>query len=447
MVFGASSPDQPRVFSLVLLSLGVISCGDSSGATADASTPSAGSDSSLTSTDDALTSDMSNAPSDAGATGVDVVGNTSRSLGATCMATSDCASSFCVSGHCCPSACGSPCSTCGSGGTCADVPTEAGTGCGAGLACDGLGNCRKTDGQSCASSEDCSSGNCIAGICGFAATTCPDVAAHQSALVQQPGLLERTWPLGNPAGQAVLVGGQFGEIAALCFDAEAIPLSYQDPDNAMVVLPATASVGAHSLTAIATSGAVATIPVNVAATFGTELAVNFVSAGGVTARPVFAQSASPFVPKVVGNYPPFDNTWSGSQIGNWTSSGGPHNGVYRDWDGGIGFFIQTTYNGNINTTLTGRRLSLTVHLDPANTLPPPPDAEAPATQTYVGLFVCGIDTPANFASIAASCGYPDGGPSSVVGNPTCQVNCDVSGVLRVLMFPDAPTGHQVVLIK
>ena len=249
----------------------------------------------------------------------------------------------------------------------------------------------------------------------------------------------------------MLVGGLFDEIAALCFDAEAVPLSYQDANNAMIILPATAPVGTHSLTAIGTSGTVATISVDVAAQFGTEMTVNVVSGGGasrvVTATPVFTQASSPIVPRGVGNYPPFDNTWGGSQIGSWESSGGPGNGVYRDWDGGINFSVYIgVYDGHIGTTSTGRRLSLTAQVTPR---PGADDAEAPATQSYVGIFVCGIDTPASFASIAGSCGYPDGGDASpvVVGNPACQVQCNVNGILKLLLFPDAPTGHQVLLTK
>jgi hypothetical protein len=445
--------------SLVLLSSLESACSDSSDA-ATISPSRDGGDIARPQSRDAQRDDTLTPPADGGARdstvqGDDVV-DASRALGASCAVARDCASTFCINAHCCSSVCSSPCSTCGSTGTCADVAIEAGTACGTALACDGRGNCRKTDGQACTLPQDCSSGQCVAGTCGLAAMGCGDLAAHSRELVQEPALLERTWPLGNPPGQAVLVGGDFDAIVALCFDGEAIALSYQDPGNAMIILPLNASVGPHSLAAIGMSGTTAAISVNVTSDFGTEFSVAEVSGTGaskvVTTASVFTQSSTPFIPTTVGNYPPFDNTWGGGHIGSWLETGAePGNAVYRDWDAGIGFSLSGSagYSGGITATRNGRRLSVIAHVGPANTIPPPDDAEVPVSQSYVGLFVCGIDSPVNFVSVAASCGYRDGGTSlvTVVGNPECQVQCNVQGILRVIMFPDAPAGHQVLLTK
>ena len=87
-----------------------------------------------------------------------------------CGTGADCPSGFCVDGVCCNTACNGTCQSCnvpGSPGTC--TPIAAGTDpageCGAGAACDGLGNCRKQNGGTCAQGSDCLSANCADGFC------------------------------------------------------------------------------------------------------------------------------------------------------------------------------------------------------------------------------------------------------------------------------------------
>jgi hypothetical protein len=263
----------------------------------------------------------------------------------------------------------------------------------------------------------------------------------------------------------VLVGGQFDGLDKLCFDDNDIDAAYRDPQNAMIVIPADAGVGTHHIAAITTSGAVSTIPVNVVGDFGPEPTVkNYYSLGsgsgiGFSQTAVFGASATPYVPTAVGNYPPLDNYWI-DQFGGpskWEAGGGVAYNHYGTWDGGVSFgAIQGPFNGGIGVSRTSERLvaQMSVHGTVGAGVDASPDS---TTANYVGLFVCGIDGPSNFSNIASTCGYAvtdagyavagDAATVEVLGNPNCQVQCGNGGPLRVLLFPDAPTGHQVLLLK
>lgn len=319
------------------------------------------------------------------------------------------------------------------------------------IPCDALGDCPKANGQTCSSARECVSGHCILGSCGIPATDCSSLSLLDAGLVTQSTWLEKTWPAGNPAGQAVLVGGQFSQVSTFCFDQSPIAASYQDPTDVMIVIPSTAALGTHSLTVIDASGAVDSIPVNVVSDFGSELAV--VHAAGAAPTPVFGHSATPYVPKQVGNYPPLDNYWRDELIDggvHWVVGGGMPYGQYGEWDGGIifGTMDQYPFTGGI----TGVRIPGTPRLSvsvTAEDTEDQPDARAPtATGKYVGLFVCGIDTSRSLDTVTSTCKLGDAGiDAAVVGNPDCQVSCDANGFLRVLLFPDAPSGHQVLMLK
>ncbi len=102
--------------------------------------------------------------------------------GAVCSANGECASSFCVDGVCCNSACNTLCNACtavkkGSGpdGTCGVVAAnlDPDNECAGALACNGASLCKLPNGEACALGTDCVSGACADGVC--CNTTCTGV--------------------------------------------------------------------------------------------------------------------------------------------------------------------------------------------------------------------------------------------------------------------------------
>jgi len=96
-------------------------------------------------------------------------GNCKKVTGQPCGAGTECLSGFCADGYCCNTACTSNCKACnltGQAGQCGNVPagTEDGT-CTGASACDGLGGCKKTNGQGCGGDAECVSGHCVDGVC------------------------------------------------------------------------------------------------------------------------------------------------------------------------------------------------------------------------------------------------------------------------------------------
>jgi MYXO-CTERM domain-containing protein len=99
-----------------------------------------------------------------------------------------CASGNCVDGVCCASAsCTGPCKSCsvsGSEGTCvlATAGTQVPGSCSSGQACDGAGNCKASNGQTCSSASTCASGFCVDGVCCDSACDGTCVSCNQSGL-------------------------------------------------------------------------------------------------------------------------------------------------------------------------------------------------------------------------------------------------------------------------
>ncbi|MBK9265466.1 MAG: hypothetical protein IPM54_37480 [Polyangiaceae bacterium] len=98
--------------------------------------------------------------------------------GQVCASGGQCQSGQCVDGVCCASAACADCQACNlaGNGTCTPVAAgqKDGMCSGADKACDGAGNCKKINGQSCAAPADCVTNNCVDGVCCNVAcqTTC-----------------------------------------------------------------------------------------------------------------------------------------------------------------------------------------------------------------------------------------------------------------------------------
>jgi len=96
--------------------------------------------------------------------------------GVACAVASDCASGFCADGVCCDSACGGACKACnlaGTVGTCSNVGAgqDPASECPGATNCNGNGACALfSNGTACTIGMECSSGNCIDGVC--CNTTC-----------------------------------------------------------------------------------------------------------------------------------------------------------------------------------------------------------------------------------------------------------------------------------
>jgi hypothetical protein len=93
-----------------------------------------------------------------------------QSIGTACGANNQCISGTCADGVCCNNLCSGACQLCnqtGSIGTCAyfGPGVQDPLSCSGANACDGSGFCKKANGQVCAVSSDCGSGNCVDGVC------------------------------------------------------------------------------------------------------------------------------------------------------------------------------------------------------------------------------------------------------------------------------------------
>jgi hypothetical protein len=91
------------------------------------------------------------------------------SNGQGCAGPTDCLSGLCIDGLCCDSPCLGTCSACdvpGSQGTCSFVPfnVDLDSECPGG-ACDGMGACKKSDGQGCSLGAECLSDECVDSVC------------------------------------------------------------------------------------------------------------------------------------------------------------------------------------------------------------------------------------------------------------------------------------------
>lgn len=115
--------------------------------------------------------DTNGVPVCSGATqSCDGMGVCKKETGQVCTAATECLSGFCADGYCCNSACTTACKSCGiSGnvGVCSNVnigQDDPGT-CSGTNSCDGVGSCKKENGQLCAASAECLSSFCVDGYC------------------------------------------------------------------------------------------------------------------------------------------------------------------------------------------------------------------------------------------------------------------------------------------
>jgi hypothetical protein len=107
-----------------------------------------------------------------GTTSVEVYGPSAN--GTVCTVNTDCSSNFCVDGVCCNSACLTVCQACnvmGNVGTCSNLPAGQKDNfpinhCNDGInSCNGMGGCRKDNGQTCMGATECWSNFCVDGRC------------------------------------------------------------------------------------------------------------------------------------------------------------------------------------------------------------------------------------------------------------------------------------------
>ncbi|MBI2388457.1 MAG: hypothetical protein HYV09_02465 [Deltaproteobacteria bacterium] len=145
-----------------------------------------------------------------------------KGLGMTCGAASECGTGFCVDGYCCNSPCAGACEACdvaaalgkcsfvppgaprpprvcapsifcGSSGLCASSCTSDAQ-CAAGFICiSGVCSTRKLDGSTCLNATECSSGNCVNGIC------CDKPCFGECESCREPGAVGTCKPRPNTA--------------------------------------------------------------------------------------------------------------------------------------------------------------------------------------------------------------------------------------------------------
>ena len=105
----------------------------------------------------------------AGADACNGVGACAKPQGAMCGQDIECLGKVCEDLTCCNAACAGPCRRCdimGKQGTCSNVDANAQvTGCTGAQACDGSGNCKTKNGQSCGGNAECMSNVCQDGVC------------------------------------------------------------------------------------------------------------------------------------------------------------------------------------------------------------------------------------------------------------------------------------------
>lgn len=129
-----------------------------------------------------LTMGEDNVPANAcnGTKGCDASGACKNDNGVACATGSDCVSGQCFDGVCCNVACSGTCKSCnimGAVGTCSNLAAgqddaNGVPACtGANQSCDGMGTCKKENGQTCTATSDCLSGFCVDGVCCNAACT------------------------------------------------------------------------------------------------------------------------------------------------------------------------------------------------------------------------------------------------------------------------------------
>jgi hypothetical protein len=105
-----------------------------------------------------------------GGTVCDGLGACVKATGADCTKASDCLTGFCTDSVCCMETCSSQCMACnlmGTTGICTNVAVNSDDAplCTGTNSCDGMGACKRDNGQACGMNADCSSGFCADGVC------------------------------------------------------------------------------------------------------------------------------------------------------------------------------------------------------------------------------------------------------------------------------------------
>lgn len=117
----------------------------------------------------------------AGADVCDGAGACKKPIAAGCGNNGDCLSGHCEDGVCCDVACGGDCKACnlsGSVGTCENVPAGQTAGaCSGASTCNGLGSCKKANGQGCGGNSECASNFCV-GDAGGGPKVCCDTSCN-----------------------------------------------------------------------------------------------------------------------------------------------------------------------------------------------------------------------------------------------------------------------------
>ncbi len=141
--------------------------------------------------------DANSSPLCNGNNSCDGAGNCTKLPGQACVLSTECASGKCIDGTCCVSDCGTQCKSCANAaGTCtSNVPantpdTNSTVTCDGNLACDGAGQCKKKQGQSCGFGPECVTGFCADGVCCDSACTgqcksCNNAAGTCTSFVPQ----------------------------------------------------------------------------------------------------------------------------------------------------------------------------------------------------------------------------------------------------------------------
>jgi hypothetical protein len=90
--------------------------------------------------------------------------------GGSCLGAMECVTGICTDGVCCSGTCTSECMACnvtGSEGMCMNVAANSDDAplCTGTNSCDGMGSCKRDNGQACGMNAECSSGFCADGVC------------------------------------------------------------------------------------------------------------------------------------------------------------------------------------------------------------------------------------------------------------------------------------------
>jgi hypothetical protein len=119
-----------------------------------------------------------------GVSACDGAGACKKALGQACVSLIQCANKNCVEGACCGVPSCPACQSCLAGnGACGNLPigpdTVGPATCSNTLGCDGVGNCKKVNGQACNLTAECATGTCLDGVCcgSVSCPTCQSCAA------------------------------------------------------------------------------------------------------------------------------------------------------------------------------------------------------------------------------------------------------------------------------